>query len=660
MTNLPNFFDIDLENYNQQLNKMLDEYRKHIAELSKQPEPSWQSLMQPLEEIDDELNQFWSPVSHLHSVVNSEQLRKVYQDAIMALSKYSTELGQNEELYKAIKSVEPQNEVQKKILEDELLGFKLSGVALATEKKKVFAELQTKLSELETKFENNLLDATNAWKKEIDDVAQLKGMPEHAINTAKALGQQKGNYVLTLDYPCFNAVMTYAEDQQLRQEIYHAYVTRASELGPNANQYDNSELIKEILSLKHQKAQLLDFENYAELSLATKMAPSTKRVMQFLNELAENSYGQAKQEFKSLEEYANQQLNPWDITYYSEKQKHQLYDVSQEELRAYFPQSKTIKGMFSIIAKLYGIHFEQKSEVKTWHPDVVYYELYNSDGTTRGGVYMDLYARENKRGGAWMADCISYRHKKDDSIQKPVAFLTCNFAPPSNNQEAYFSHDEVVTLFHEFGHCLHHLLTTVPYLSASGISGVEWDAVELPSQFFENFCWQKESLLPLTKHKETGETLPDELFEKLLRAKNFQSAMAMLRQLEFATFDFSIHQQYNPSSPEDVLTTLKKIREKISVIPTTDYNRFPNSFSHIFAGGYAAGYYSYKWAEVLSSDAFARFEEEGIFSETVGKDFLNEILCRGSSRKALESFIAFRGREPKTEALMRHSGIATK
>ena len=656
MTKLPNFFDIDLENYNEQLTQLLNSYRQNIKKLTSQSSFDWSNLMLPLDEMDDELSRFWSPVSHLHSVVNNEPLREVYKNAIAELSKYSTELGQNLELYNAIGSLKANNDTEQKIIDDELLGFKLSGVTLSDDKKARFAKIQSKLSELSTEFETNLLDATKAWKKEISDLEYLKGLPEHAINTARSLGSDTGNYVLTLDQPCFHAVITYAEDEALRKEMYQAYVTRASDQS-QAKQYDNSSLIKQILALKHEKAALLGFDNYAELSLATKMAPSTNKVMDFLTELADQSLNQAKQEFSDLESYAAKKLEPWDIAFYSEKQQQEHYSISQEDLRPYFPQSKTIQGMFSIASKLYGVHFEQFNNVSTWHKDVSYFEIYNKDGSVRGGLYMDLYARENKRGGAWMDDFISYRKKSNDNIQTPVAFLTCNFAPPSENQEAYFSHDEVITLFHEFGHCLHHLMTTVPYLSASGINGVEWDAVELPSQFFENWCWQQEALTPLTKHKDTGETLPAELFNKLYKAKNFQSAMGMLRQLEFSMFDFTIHKDYSSSKPVDVMDTLRQLRQKYSVLPQTPYNRFPQAFSHIFAGGYAAGYYSYKWAEVLSSDAFARFEEEGIFNEATGQDFLDQILSKGSSRKALESFIAFRGREPSIDALIKHSGI---
>lgn len=657
MTKLPNFFEINLDNYTEQLTNKLDVYREIIKKLVTQTNHTWNSLMLPLEEMDDELHQLWSPVSHMHSVVNNEKLREVYKQCIAALSTYHTELGQNEALYQAIQTVEPENDIQKKILEDELLGFKLSGVALPAVKKARYAEIQSRLSTLSTEFETNLLDATNAWKKLLPDESCLKGLPQHALNTARALGEAEGGYVLTLDYPCFHAVLTYAEDESLRKEMYEAFTTRASDIGPHAKQFDNGQIIAEMLALRHEKAQLLGFANYAELSLATKMAPSTAKVMDFLVELAHKSKPQAQHEFASLEQFAKKTLKPWDIAYYSEKQQQAEYAISQEELRPYFPETKVLQGMFTIVTKLYGIHVEQRETVSTWHPDVKYYELYNADGSLRGGMYVDLYAREHKRGGAWMDDCVSYRALADGSHQTPVAFLTCNFAPPTKGEQAYFSHDEVLTLFHEFGHCLHHLLTKVPYLAASGINGVEWDAVELPSQFFENWCWHKEALDLLTEHQQTHEKLPQDLFDKLLRSKNFQAAMAMLRQIEFSLFDFTIHQNYSPTSPADVLTTLRKIRQQYSVLPYPETNRFPHGFSHIFGGGYAAGYYSYKWAEVLSSDAFERFEQEGIFNQACGRAFMKEILERGSSRKALDSFIAFRGREPKIDALLKHCGI---
>lgn len=658
MLSLPSFSDCNVEHFSEYLVSLLNQNRVAIDELLNQTTFTWQSLMQPLDDLDDVLSQRWSPVSHMHSVVNNDVLRKTYQSCVAELSQYGTEVGQNKKLYDAIKSLPQGTDVENKIIEDELKSFELSGVDLAGKEKERFKEIQARLSELSTQFENNLLDATSAWKKNVHDIALLKGIPEHAINAAWEKGE-KDHWVLTLDFPCFHAVMTYAEDASLRKEMHHAYTTRASELGSDKGKFDNSDKIDEILTLRHDKALLLGFNNYAELSLSKKMAPSTEKVMAFLHELCDKGLKQAQEEFKSLEIFSEKSLNPWDLAFYSEKQREAQYAISQEALRPYFPENKVLHGMFKIVTRLYGIELQEKKDVDVWHKDVRFFEIVNDKKDVTGGLYIDLYAREHKRGGAWMDECVPFRRLTSDKIQRPVAYLTCNFAPPSGGREACFSHDEVITLFHEFGHCLHHLMSRVPYLSASGINGVEWDAVELPSQFFENWCWHKDALSLISEHVETKDCLPDEMFEKLTRARNFQSAMGMMRQLEFSLFDFSIHLNYNKKAPVAILNALEAIREKYAVVPVNHDNRFPHGFSHIFAGGYGAGYYSYKWAEVLSSDAFARFEEEGIFSAETGKAFLEEILSMGSSRKALASFIAFRGREPEVAALLRHNGIKT-
>lgn len=659
MLSLPHFNQIAIEDFPDALNTRLNDNRRRIETLLTQKQYTWESLMQPLDDMDDALNQMWSPVSHMHSVVNNDTLRKVYESCVTALSEYGTEMGQNKSLYEAIKSLPKGNSIQNKIIEDDCLSFTLSGVGLSGEKKKRYKTIQSRLSELSTQFENHLLDATNSWTKTVTDETLLSGLPDHAIKIAREKGKGR-SWVLGLDFPCFHAVMTYGDNAELRKEIYHAFVTRASEIGPDKGKFDNSAIMDEILSLRHEKARLLGFDNYADLSLARKMAPDTKKVMAFLLELCDKAHPQAKEEYKSLEQFAGKKLNPWDVGYYSEKQRQANYDISQEALRPYFPESKVVKGMFDIVNQLYGIELRAKTGVDTWHPDVTFYEVLDQDGQVSGGIYVDLYARPHKRGGAWMDDCVNYRQLSDGRIQRPVAYLTCNFAPPSGGEPACFSHDEVITLFHEFGHCLHHLLTDVPYLSASGINGVEWDAVELPSQFLENWCWDKEALALISAHKETGEPLPDALYDKLNNARHFQSAMGMMRQLEFSLFDFKIHLEYHPEKSVPILKTLAEIRAQYAVTPTSEENRFPHGFSHIFAGGYAAGYYSYKWAEVLSSDAFSRFEEEGLFNRETGLSFLENILSKGSSRKAIENFIAFRGREPSVEPLLRHNGIKIK
>lgn len=666
-TNLPKFKNINYETIPTTLQRMLDENKKAIGDIVNSSQPrTWQHLMAPLDDLDDKVNHFWSPISHLHAVVNSEPLRKAYQQCLPMLSQYGSEIGQNEQLFHAVETMSTSDldNTQKKIRQDELLAFKLSGVDLAPEQKEQFKAIQSRLSELSNTFENNVLDATQAWSKRISDETLLSGLPDHTIHTAKELAEQQSfsGWILNLEFPCYYAVMTYADNRALREECYLAYITRASELGPNEGEFDNSAIIDETLALRHEKAQLLGYANYAELSLATKMAESTELVMEFLEDLSKRSIKQAEVEFQTLERFAYNEhridnLRPWDVNYFSEKLRQHKFDLSQEELRPYFPQPKVMQGMFEIVNRLFGVHFERKEEVETWHPDVEFYEVYDANNQLRGQLYTDLYARPNKRSGAWMDECQVRRRLADGSIQLPIAFLTCNFAKSSDDVPACLSHQEVVTLFHEFGHCLHHLLTTVDYAAASGINGVEWDAVELPSQFLENWCWHPSALELLSEHTETKKSLPPEYIEKLEAAKNFQSAMAMVRQLELALFDFKIHLEYEKKTENFVQQVLNSVRRQISVIPCVDYNRFQHSFSHIFAGGYAAGYYSYKWAEVLSSDAFSRFEQEGIFNQHTGRDFLHFILERGGSVKARELFIGFRGRKPNIDALLKHSGI---
>lgn len=664
-TQLPQFNAIDPATFVQKLDALLESNLKKITSLLEQPSYNWDNLINPLEALDNAIEQLWSPFSHLHAVVNSKVLRECYQACLPKLSAYDMAVGQNQNLYKAIKSIDPTplNSVQQKIITDLLRDFELSGVALDNEKKQRFEAIQTQLSKLSNQFENNVLDAGQAFTLHITDSKGVKGLPDHALNTAKELATEKGltGWMLNLEFPCYLAVVTYAEDRSLRETFYHAYVTRASDQGPTAGQYDNTDIINEILSLRHEKSQLLGFDNYATLSLATKMAHSPDQVLEFLQDLANRGYAQAKADLFNLEKFALDQgldkLAPWDIAFLSEKMRIQNYNLSQEELRPYFPQDNVLNGLFIIIERLYGITLELVIDAETWHPDVMCYRLLDEQMEERGFVYIDLYARQQKRGGAWMDSLQSRQRMPDGSVQLPIATLTCNFAKPAAGQTAIFSHDEVLTLFHEFGHCLHHLLTKVDYLSASGINGVEWDAVELPSQIFENWCWEQSALHLLTKHVDTEETLPIDLYDKLLAAKNFQSAMGMMRQLEFSLFDYRLHLEFTPDNPQLLTDILSQVRQQTTVVPIVSYNRFPQSFSHIFAGGYGAGYYSYKWAEVLSSDAYARFEEDGIFNPQTGREFLQCILEVGSSKKAAEAFIAFRGREAKVDALLRHNGI---
>jgi oligopeptidase A len=663
---LPPFSHIDIAGFKSHLDALLTRNLEQITHLLQENHHyTWENLIYPLDDLADAVERLWSPLSHLHSVMDSEVLRECYDSCLPLLSAYEAAIGHNRQLYEAIKAVDIHslNEAQKKIIADSLRDFELSGVALPDTDKKRLESIQARLAELSNQFGNNVLDAAQAFTIHIPDAARVAGLPAHALNTAKELAEEKGlpGYVLTLESPCFQAVMSYGEDRALREEMYHAYVTRASDQGPNAGTFDNTAIINEILALRHEKAQLLGFNNYAELSLATKMAESTDHVLDFMNDLVSRAKNQAQDEFRQLEQFAAERFHlspvkPWDVGYLSEKRRQDLFTLSQEDLRPYFPQPKVMAGLFATVQKLYGMTLEEIKGVDIWHKDVQCYAVVDATNQVRGYVYTDLYARPHKHSGAWMDSMQSRRKLIDGAIQLPIATLTCNFAKSSANKPAVLSHDEVVTLFHEMGHCLHHLLTQVDYLSGSGINGVEWDAVELPSQFFENWCWEQSALSLLTAHVDTDEPLPAELYERLMAAKNFQSAMGMLRQIEFSLFDFRIHQEYE-AKESLVNDILADVRTKTNIVPIAPYNRFQHSFSHIFGGGYAAGYYSYSWAEVLSSDAFSRFEEEGVFNPITGQDFLKFILEVGGSKNAAEAYKEFRGRPATVDALLRHNGI---
>ncbi|HFE38166.1 MAG TPA: M3 family peptidase, partial [Gammaproteobacteria bacterium] len=553
--------------------------------------------------------------------------------------------------------------VQQKIINNAIRDFHLSGVDLPEEKKQRYKEIMQQLSNLTSKFDQNLLDATHAWSKLIPDESELAGLPDSVKKLAQQTAKNKGQegWLLTLEFPSYYPVMLYADDRALREEMYRAYVTRASELGPNAGQWDNSEVMEAVMKLRHEAAVLLGFENYAQRSLATKMAQDTSQVMDFLYELVDKSLPVAKREYAELENYACEalgltSLEAWDVPYASEKLRQHTYAISQEELKPYFFQENVLAGMFNVVNRLYGIRITETQGVDTWHEDVKFFTITDKQGNLRGQFYLDLYARPHKRGGAWMDECLT-RMSIGGETQNPVAYLTCNFTPPVDDKPALFTHDEVNTLFHEFGHGLHHMLTKVDYPSVSGISGVPWDAVELPSQFMENWCWEKSALDSIAKHYETGASLPDELYKKMIAAKNFQSGMQMVRQLEFSIFDMRIHLADLSTGKAGIYDILREVRERVAVTKVPEFNRFAHGFSHIFAGGYAAGYYSYKWAEVLSADAFSRFEEEGVFNQDVGQRFLENILEKGGSEEPMDLFVAFRGRKPKIDALLRHSGI---
>ena len=701
---LPMFSQIKPEHIVPAIDRLLAEARSSVEQhLQATQHYTWENLIAPLEDVDDKLNKAWSPVSHMNSVVNSDELRDAYNACLPKLSAYSTEMGQNEALFKAYSFIADSDEfatldiAQQKIIHNGLRDFKLSGIDLDNEKKQRYKEISLELSALASNYEENLLDATNAWSKLIRDKQDLAGLPESALTQAKqtAENHNEDGWMITLQFPSYISVMTYADNRELRREHYEAFATRASDQGPHAGQWDNSENMEKILALRHEKACLLGFNNYAELSLATKMAEKPDDVTLFLEDLADRSWRHARKDLAELREFAKHygvhDLQSWDMAYFSEKMRQHFYQLSQEEVKTYFPITRVLPGLFAIIEKLYGLQIAEISDFDSWHPDVRFFQIHDQTGQLRGRFYLDLYARAKKRGGAWMDDCVSRKRrassqlacdthtipgdKFDSSVQTPVAYLTCNFTPPTardggsaatgrepvpptGDTPVLLTHDEVTTLFHEFGHGLNHMLTQVDHLGVSGINGVEWDAVELPSQFMENWCWEKEALALMSGHYQTDEKLPDALFDKMIAAKNFQAGMIMVRQLEFSLFDFRIHRDYDPEKGGRIYEILEQVREQVAVVQPPKFNRFAHSFSHIFAGGYAAGYYSYKWAEVLSSDAFSLFEEKGIFDRETGHAFLTNILERGGSQNAMELFINFRGRKPTIDALLRHTGIA--
>ena len=667
---LPPFSAIRAEHVKPAIEQILADSRNQVQALLATPPAqwTWSNLIEPLDDMGEKLSRAWSPVSHLNAVMNSPELREAYESCLPLLSQYYTELGQNQALFEAYQQLANSaqfatlDKAQQTIIEHALRDFRLSGIALPPEQQKRYGELQMRLSELQSTFSNQVLDATQAWTKQISDAAQLDGLPDSALEQAKqaAEARELDGWLITLDFPSFYAVMTYATDRALREEVYTAFCTRASDQGPNAGKLDNGPIIDEILTLRQELAELLGFANYAELSLATKMADSTDQVLGFLRDLGQRSKSYAEEDLSALRAFAAEQgcsdLQPWDLGHYSEKLLQHRYAISQEVLRPYFPVNTVIKGMFGIVQKLYGIELREVEQFERWHADARLFEV-TEHGEVIGRFFLDLYARSHKRGGAWMDGCRDRRLLPSGELQRPIAYLVCNFTPPgSGGKPALLTHDEVTTLFHEFGHGLHHLLTRVDYASASGINGVAWDAVELPSQFMENWCWEPEGLALISGHFQTGEPLPHELLDKMLAAKNFQSGMGMLRQVELSLFDFELHVRENPElSAQQVLD---KVRDETSVLRAPAFNRFQNGFSHIFAGGYAAGYYSYKWAEVLSSDAFSRFEEEGVLNEKTGRAFRDSILARGGSEEPMALFVAFRGREPSIDPLLRHLGLS--
>ena len=703
---LPRFADIRIEHITPAIAQLLAAGRAAVGQArSDATAPTWQNFVQPMEDTNERLSRAWGQVSHLNAVMNSPELREVYNANLPLVTQYFAELAQDQVLFEKFKQLRSNpefdnlNRARKKIIENELRDFRLGGAELPPEKKERFLRIQEELSALCARFSDNLLDATNSFALIIDNADEVAGIPDDVLQTAREAAEKDAvatandrstvtshgaRWKFTLHAPSYQPVMQYADSRALREKMYRAYSTRASEIGtpapPSGNvaDWDNTPLIGKILALRKEEARLLEFEYYAEVSLATKMATTPKQVLDFLGELAAKARPYAERDLQELRQFAAdklglENLESWDLAYASEKLRLERYAFSDQEVKQYFPETKVLPGMFKLVGYLYGITIvpaEASAGIQLWHPDVKFFNISDAEGKLIGQFYIDLYARPGKRGGAWMDDAISRRRigaegSGEQRVQLPVAYLTCNFAAPVNLngqiRPALFTHDEVITLFHEFGHGLHHLLTQVEDLGVSGINGVEWDAVELPSQFMENFCWEWEVLTDMTRHVDSGLPLPRELFDKMLAAKNFQSGLQTLRQIEFSLFDMHLHSAFNPGGEKTVLQLLDEIRKQVAVIFPPEFNRFPNSFSHIFAGGYAAGYYSYKWAEVLSADAYSLFEESGaggVVNTETGTRFRDEILAVGGSRPALESFIAFRRREPKIDALLRHNGMA--
>ena len=665
---LPSFSKIKHGHITSAVDTIITENKQAINQIElNSADPSWENFVVPLEIIDEKLSRVWSQIGHLNSVVNSEELRKEYNKNLGKISLYYSELAQNLKIFTGFKNLTLKKNysklsvIQKKIVNDELVGFKLGGIDLSTKKQNTFKEIKSTLSKLSAKFEENLLDSVNAFNLHITSKDILSGLPTNILKSAqlKANENKKKGWLFTLDFPTYIPLMQYADNRQLRQDMYYAYATKASEL--SNKKLDNTSHINEILKLKLQLANILGFEDYASMSLTTKMAKSSDQIIQFLNNLARKAKPFATKDMHDLEEigarYNINKIEAWDIAYLSEKIKIEKFNFSDLDIKNYFPKPKVLNGLFNLVRRLYGITIT-RAKTDVWHKDVEFYEIHNQRHKLIGQFYLDLYARKNKRGGAWMDEAISkFNFNGFESI--PAAYLTCNFSSPSRGRPAYFTHDEVITLFHEFGHGLHHLLTDITHYSVAGIKSVEWDAVELPSQFMENFCWEWSVIKDMTEHIDTKKTMPKILFNKMIEAKNFQSGLQTLRQVEFALFDITLHSSYKPASGK-FLAHLEKIRASIAIVKPPNWNRFPHSFSHIFAGGYAAGYYSYKWAEVLSADAYSLFEETGIFSKKIGNKFKNEILGRGGSRPAIKSFEAFRGRKPKIDALLKHSGLTSR
>ena len=668
---LPPFDRIRAEHIEPAVDAVLAANRAELAALESLSSPSWETLIEPLETLDDRLHRAWAPAAHLNATMNSPEIRAAYNACLPKLADYDTELGQSEGLCRGYRALRDgvawsgYSPAQRKLIEDGLRDFRLSGVDLPADKKQRFRALMRGLARLEAKFEENLLDATRGWYKHVTAEADVAGIPTLALAAARQEAVNRGldGWVFTLDYPSYVAVVTHAELRELRRELYAAYSTRASDQGPDAGRWDNSETMAELLRLRREVAQLTGFESYADYSLYSKMAKTPAQALEFLNGLVGRVRPVAQHELLELREYVlerdgPQPLEAWDMAYCSEKLKEERYHISDEMLRPYFPAGRVCAGLFQAMQQLYGIQLKEIAGAAVWHPDVKLYEVWDDAGVLRGRLYLDIFARPGKRGGAWMDDALSRRHHAG-RLQTPLAFLTCNFPPPVGPTPSLLSHDEVLTLFHEFGHCLHHLLTQVDYPSVAGINGVAWDAVELPSQFHEYFTWTRAGLDLVSGHYQTGAPLPATLFEKLIGARHFHGGLHLLRQLEFALFDLRLYLQAPAdSNPAFVQATVSEVRREVGIAPVPEWNRMAHSFAHIFAGGYAAGYYSYLWADVLAADAYSAFEGKNVFDRDTGRRFMRSILEQGGSREAMALFVEFRGREPQLDAFLRLNGLA--
>jgi oligopeptidase A len=660
---LPPFALIRPEHVEPGVRELLTRGRARIEQLAALAKPTFATVVEPLEELQHQVSRTWSPVSHLNAVLNSDALRAGYNACLPLLSAYQTDLAQSESLYHAYRTIAEEEgaalaPVQRQVIEHALRDFRLAGVGLPAERKERFKAVMLELTQLQAKFEENVLDATNGWTYHVADLEELRGLNEMLIEQARRRAHEKrvAGWVLTLDQPTYVAVVTDAESSGLRRAFYEAWTTRASDQGPDAGCWDNSAVMDNILRLRHEAARLLDFRSYAEYALSTRMARTVEEVLQFLHELARAARPAALREFAELEAFAGHPLSAWDVGFYAERLQRTRYSVSQEELRPYFPLPKVLSGLFEVAERLFGVRIREREDAPVWHADVRFFEIEGVAGQPVGSFYLDAYARPNKRSGAWMDECVG-RKRLDSGSALPVAYLVCNFLPPGTNRPALLTHDDVLTLFHEFGHGLHHMLTRVDYPSIAGINGVAWDAVELPSQFLENYAWHPDVLRRISGHFQTGAELPAETQSRLIATRSFHAGLQTMRQLEFALFDFRMHAEYSPERGGRIMEILNEVRREVAVVPVPAWNRFPNSFGHIFAGGYAAGYYSYKWAEVLAADAFSAFEEAGVFDLATAQRFLDTILTRGGSRDALEAFIDFRGRRPDVRALLKQHGI---